>query len=289
MPLRDHFRPPMSNLASWEEVHGAWPGVIAFRLNDLLPPEFRSGVKIHLGSLVEVDVGAFERENAGTSHNGSDVGAAIAWQAAAPTLLLDTDELTPPEYEVRVYDVSESRRLVAAVEIVSPCNKDRASARDAFVSKCHALLQEQVCVVIVDPVTERGQPVRRTRPADRGGAACHGRRADIRRVLSNADRQTVPGGGVGTHADRRCVAADAPAMDQRVAVRPAGTGADLRGHLPRSPHRVTPGPPAGRELRAGHFMRATGYSGCYLVAVRDAGQLECYLPPKLCASMAALT
>ena len=156
MPLRDHFRPPMSNLASWEEVHGAWPGVIAFRLNDLLPPEFRSGVKIHLGSLVEVDVGAFERENAGTSHNGSDVGAAIAWQAAAPTLLLDTDELTPPEYEVRVYDVSESRRLVAAVEIVSPCNKDRASARDAFVSKCHALLQEQVCVVIVDPVTERG-------------------------------------------------------------------------------------------------------------------------------------
>ena len=119
-----------------------WPSVIAFRLNDLLPPEFRSGVKIHLGSLVEVDVGAFERENAG--------------QVDAPTLLLDTDELTPPEYEVRVYDVSESRRLVAAVEIVSPRNKDRADARDAFVSKCHALLQEQVCVVIVDPVTVRG-------------------------------------------------------------------------------------------------------------------------------------
>lgn len=142
MPLRDHFRPPMSNLASWEEVHGMWPSIIAIRLNDLLPPDFRSGVKIHLGSLVEVDVGAFERENAG--------------QVDAPTLLLDTDELTPPEYEVRVYDVSESRRLVAAVEIVSPRNKDRADARDAFVSKCHALLQEQVCVVIVDPVTVRG-------------------------------------------------------------------------------------------------------------------------------------
>ena len=142
MPLRDHFRPPMSNIASWEEVHGMWPSIIAIRLNDLLPPDFRSGVKIHLGSLVEVDVGTFERENAG--------------QVDAPTLLLDTDELTPPEYEVRVYDVSESRRLVAAVEIVSPRNKDRADARDAFVSKCHALLQEQVCVVIVDPVTVRG-------------------------------------------------------------------------------------------------------------------------------------
>ncbi len=156
MPLRDHFRPPMSNLASWEEVHGMWPSIIAIRLNDLLPPNFRSGVKIHLGSLVEVDVGTFERENAGTATNGSDVGAALAWQVDAPTLLLDTDELTPPEYEVRVYDVSESRRLVAAVEIVSPRNKDRADARDAFVSKCHALLQEQVCVVIVDPVTVRG-------------------------------------------------------------------------------------------------------------------------------------
>ena len=40
MPLRDHFR-----RASWDEVHGAWPGVIAFRLNTLLLPEYRSGVK----------------------------------------------------------------------------------------------------------------------------------------------------------------------------------------------------------------------------------------------------
>lgn len=156
MPLRDHFRPPMSNRASWEEVHGMWPSIIALRLNDLLPPEYRSGVKIHLGSLVEVDAGAFESENASTVEGDINTDAALAWEASAPTLLLDTDELTPPEYEVRVYDVSESRRLVAAVEIVSPRNKDRADARDAFVSKCHALLQEQVCVVIVDPVTTRG-------------------------------------------------------------------------------------------------------------------------------------
>ncbi|WP_020468768.1 DUF4058 family protein [Zavarzinella formosa] len=118
MPLRDHFRPPVSTLASWEELHGAWPGLIAFRLNSILPPEYRSGIKIHLGNL-------------------------------------DTEELTPPEYEVRVYDQRKTRRLVAAVEIVSPRNKDRAESRDAFVSKCHALLQEEVCVVIVDPVTER--------------------------------------------------------------------------------------------------------------------------------------
>lgn len=45
--------------------------------------------------------------------------------------------------------------LVAAVEIVSPRNKDRVTVRDAFVSKCHALLHEGVCVAIVDPVTTR--------------------------------------------------------------------------------------------------------------------------------------
>lgn len=153
MPLRDHFRPPVTDFASWEELHGAWPGVIAFRLNMLLPPEYRSGVKVHLGTLVEIDVGAFELGSATSAAGPSDGGP--QWQAEAPTLLLETDELSPPEYEVLVYDRTAGRRLVAAVELVSPRNKDRPEAREAFVSKCHALLQQEVCVVIVDPVTSR--------------------------------------------------------------------------------------------------------------------------------------
>lgn len=157
MPLRDHFHPPVSNRASWEEVHGMWPSMMALRLNELLPPDFRSGVNVHLGSLVEVDAGAFEHDNGGGYEGdpGGGAGGALAWEASAPAVLLDTDELTPPEYEVRVYDMREGRRLVAAVEVVSPRNKDRETARDAFVSKCHALLQAGVCVAIVDPVTER--------------------------------------------------------------------------------------------------------------------------------------
>ena len=155
MPLRDHFRPPVSNMASWEELHGAWPTTIAYRLNSVLPPEYRSGVKIHLGNAVEIDVAAFEWENSNHFENGTHSDTALAWQPASPTLLLDSVELTPPEYEVQVYDLRRTRRLVAAVEIVSPPNKDRADSRDAFVSKCHALMQQEVCVVIVDPVTER--------------------------------------------------------------------------------------------------------------------------------------
>ena len=155
MPLRDHFHPPTSQFASWEELHGAWPTTMAYRLNTLLPAEYRSGVKIHLGTLVEVDMGTFESDNKPDAFETPTTDTALAWEAENPTLLLETDELTLPEYEVRIYDESVDRRLVAAVEIVSPRNKDRAKAREAFVSKCHALLQQEVCVVIVDPVTER--------------------------------------------------------------------------------------------------------------------------------------
>ena len=153
MPLLDHFHFPDMRLASWEEVHGAWPTSIAYRLNSILPPEFRSGVKIHLGTLVEVDAGAFELDRAHDVDADFGTDSALAWEAASPTLLLETQELTPPEYEVRIYNESQGRQLVAAVEIVSPRNKDRPRARDEFVSKCHALLQQQVCLVIVDPVT----------------------------------------------------------------------------------------------------------------------------------------
>ena len=59
------------------------------------------------------------------------------------------------EYEVRIYDANRGRRLAAAIEIVSPANKDRPHHRRLFVAKCAALLQQSVSVVIVDLVTTR--------------------------------------------------------------------------------------------------------------------------------------
>ena len=49
----------------------------------------------------------------------------------------------------------EAGRLVAAIEIVSPANKDRPEHRRTFVAKCATLLNERVCVAIVDLVTTR--------------------------------------------------------------------------------------------------------------------------------------
>lgn len=45
--------------------------------------------------------------------------------------------------------------LVAAVEFVSPRNKDRPASRNAFIAKCAALLENRVAVSIVDLVTAR--------------------------------------------------------------------------------------------------------------------------------------
>ena len=56
-------------------------------------------------------------------------------------------------YEVRVYDFESDRRLVAAIEIVSPSNKRSPKTQNEFISKCESLLRLDVNVVIVDVVT----------------------------------------------------------------------------------------------------------------------------------------
>jgi hypothetical protein len=61
----------------------------------------------------------------------------------------------PDEYEVRILETSPALRLVAAVEIVSPANKDRPEHRRAFVDKCVGLLRHGVSVALVDLVTTR--------------------------------------------------------------------------------------------------------------------------------------
>jgi hypothetical protein len=54
-----------------------------------------------------------------------------------------------------VFDLERERRLVAAVEIVSPANKDRPESRHLFVAKCFNLLLQDVCLSIIDLTTIR--------------------------------------------------------------------------------------------------------------------------------------
>jgi len=159
MPLRDHFRPPLADRRSWDGFHGQWPAMIVIGLNQKLPRRYVAEPQVHLGSSIEIDVATYEGEDAkspsaGKKDNGGGVATAV-WAPPRPTLAIATDLPAMAEYAVRVYDTRSGRRLVAAVEIVSPANKDRPEHRRAFVAKCAAFLQSRVCVAIVDLVTTR--------------------------------------------------------------------------------------------------------------------------------------
>ncbi len=166
MPLRNHFAPPPSQRSSWEVVHGGWPMVIVQQLGKLLPPQFVAGPRIHLGSRAEVDVATFEHDvSRSFEATGSVPGSALSsipgsvatevWLASGPTLQVETELGEFDEYEVRIYDSSRNRRLVAVVELISPANKNRPESRQQFVSKCAALLKEHVSVVLVHIVPTR--------------------------------------------------------------------------------------------------------------------------------------
>lgn len=156
MPLRDHFHPPIFPRHSWEGLHGGWPMTIIQHLSRQLPEGYFAEPRVHLGSYFEVDVGGFDESSEG-SFGGSQesVGNTAPWAPPAPTATLELDPIEPSEYEVLVFDESRARRLVAAVEIVSPANKDRPEHRRAFATKCAAMLNSDVCVSIVDLVTIR--------------------------------------------------------------------------------------------------------------------------------------
>ncbi|MGL4555499.1 MAG: DUF4058 family protein [Gemmataceae bacterium] len=152
MPLRDHFHPPLDDLTTWEVLHGGWPMVIAQHLNAHLPARYVAGPRVHAGAQIEIDVAAYERDTPAFPAPG---GNGTAWSPTRPSLAVETDLLDSDEYEVRVYDTKRNRRLVAAIEVVSPANKDRAEHRQTFVGKCEALLRKGVSVVVVDLVTSR--------------------------------------------------------------------------------------------------------------------------------------
>src|SRR4051794_25965678 len=163
MPLRDHFRPPLDDMRHWEGLHGGWPMMIVASLRAKLPGRYFAEPRVHSGASAEIDVATFENEGEGVlaakDDNGTAGGIATAtWAPPRPTLTVSTDLPAQDVYEVRVYDEKRHCRLVAAVEIVSPANKDRSEQRRTFVAKCAGLLlRERVSVVIVDVVTTRTQ------------------------------------------------------------------------------------------------------------------------------------
>jgi hypothetical protein len=138
MPLLDHFNLPLNRTHPWRSFHGAWAATMARLLNEgILPPGY------YAAPLVDTSLAA------------GQPGAAQPWTAPAPGVAIAVEMPAVDAVEVQVFADDGDPRLTAAVELVSPRNKDRPQARRAFAVKCVGYLQQGSSVVVVDTVTTR--------------------------------------------------------------------------------------------------------------------------------------
>jgi len=152
MPLLDHLRPPVKGKIQWTSFHSNWATRIADQLTELMPEDNAVEEHPRLSGGVEIDNAA--TKDAGLHTNGVKTNPwRSEWQP--PTPGITTPALYPEKFEVLVFNLYGGRKLVAAVELISPANKDRPDERVAFASKVASYLHEGVGVLIVDVVTER--------------------------------------------------------------------------------------------------------------------------------------
>jgi hypothetical protein len=156
MPLLDHFHPPLSDRRPWESFHTTWASALADSLNSgILPPGYIALEQIHAGPAIEIDVSTFA-ETAGRPA-ATDTGTATlpqtVWTPAAAPLVLPA--VFPEGCTVEILSSEGGRSLVAAVELVSPGNKDRAIKRRLFAAKCATYLSRGIGLVVLDVVSSR--------------------------------------------------------------------------------------------------------------------------------------
>jgi hypothetical protein len=160
MPLLDHFHAPLHPGRKWESLHAAWAVGLAETLNQRwLPKEYYAEVQTHARAPVEIDVATYEGVQAAAGSSAGDGIATLtlpapAWAPPAPALIMPA--VFPDTFAVRVFGAEpEGLELVAAIELVSPGNKDRPEARRAFAIKCASYLCQGVHLLVMDIVTNR--------------------------------------------------------------------------------------------------------------------------------------
>jgi hypothetical protein len=137
MPLLDHFRPLLSERRQWHAFHDAWATFLSADLNRQLPEAYFAEPNVQFG--VEFDVATFEED--GNS-------APASWIPPVPTQTVRFSLVTDV-VEVQIFNREAGPVLAGAIELVSPATKDRTAHRDAFVSKCAALLQSGVGLIVL--------------------------------------------------------------------------------------------------------------------------------------------
>ena len=153
MPLLDHFHPPLSTQRHWESLHTTWAASIADALNERLPEGYFAEEQLHPAARIEIDVETFEQSAQPGGLGG--VAKAPARAYAPPAAARSIPNVLIEGVELLVFQSEGGPTLVGAVELISPGNKDRAEARQAFAAKCASYLHQGIGLIIVDVVTSR--------------------------------------------------------------------------------------------------------------------------------------
>jgi uncharacterized protein DUF4058 len=146
MPLHD-----WPNDAGWDGFHILWLTHLFHAIKPQLPDEFRA----YLGSVPAVNVATdSERPDVAVRHWLNEPAPEIATRVTANGDLAigepDVETATITLDPQRALYVTYRGRLVAAVELISPRNKDRVSARTYYVSRYLGYLKEGAHLLLVD-------------------------------------------------------------------------------------------------------------------------------------------
>jgi hypothetical protein len=141
MPLHD-----WSGLTGWEGVHQVWGVELLYAIKPQLPPAYRA----YIGATPAFAIG-------GPDDGRPDVGVRDRGDVRAKATDA-VDQGPEPDEEVAVATLSgdtavlveQAGRLVAAIELVSPRNKDRPSARAAYATAYAGYLLRGVHLLLVD-------------------------------------------------------------------------------------------------------------------------------------------
>lgn len=141
MPLHD-----WTSLPGWVGVHQVWIVELLYALKPQLPAAYRA----YIGTTPTFAIG-------GPDDGRPDVGVRD-WSAGGPPAGLIPDAGFEPDEEVAVAAlatdtallVERSGRLIAAIELVSPRNKDRVAAQAAYAAAYTSYLLRGVHLLLVD-------------------------------------------------------------------------------------------------------------------------------------------
>jgi hypothetical protein len=154
MPLLDHFHPPVHPYHGWESFRSNWATRIADLLNERwLPPEFLAEEYTRSSARTEIDVATYEQAPPAAGTNGPAATLPRTW--TPPVAARSVPTIFPGDWEVQIITTTGGARIVAAIELISPANKDRPEERQAFAIKCARYLHSGVSLVIIDVVTSR--------------------------------------------------------------------------------------------------------------------------------------